>query len=80
MIAASSRKSDSFIVSSYKSTSCELFQFLTSKQLVLWIHIGFDADPNPVYPAYLSSDQDPDPRSQTNTEPDPGQTLLKQKV
>ncbi len=40
---------------------------------MLWIRIGFNADPDPTF--YLSPD--PDPGSQTNADlyPDPGQTL-----
>ncbi len=45
---------------------------------VLWIHICFNADPDPTF--YLN--MDPDPGSQTNADPnpDPGQILKPQKV
>jgi hypothetical protein len=37
---------------------------------VLWIRIGFNADPDPAF--YLNAD--PDQGRQTNADPDPGQT------
>ncbi len=42
---------------------------------MLWICIGFPADPDPAF--YLNADPDPDPGSKTNADavPDPGQTL-----
>jgi hypothetical protein len=45
---------------------------------VLWIHIGFNADPDPAF--YLNADPNPD--SQTNANPDlsPSQTLPSLKV
>jgi hypothetical protein len=49
---------------------------------VLWIRIGFNADPDPDPAFYLNADPDtdPDPRSQTNADPDPGLTFKSQKV
>jgi hypothetical protein len=46
---------------------------------VLWIRIGFNADPDPAF--HLGANPNPDlfPGSQTNPDPDPGQTLLKVK-
>jgi hypothetical protein len=41
---------------------------------MLWIRIGFNADPDT---AYL--DADPDPGRQTNADPDPSQTLKSKK-
>ncbi len=35
---------------------------------MLWIRIGFNADPDPDF--YLDADPDPDPGSQTNADPD----------
>jgi hypothetical protein len=40
---------------------------------VLWIRIGFNADPYPDPAFYLNVD--PDPGNQTNGDPDPGETL-----
>jgi hypothetical protein len=37
------------------------------EKAVLWILIGFNADPDPAF--YLNLDPDPDPGSQTNTDP-----------
>jgi hypothetical protein len=37
---------------------------------VLWIRIGFSANPDPA--SYLNADLDPDLGSQTNADPDPG--------
>jgi hypothetical protein len=44
---------------------------------VLWIRIGFNADPDPAF--YLDADPDPDAGSQIDADPDPdpGQTSLK---
>ncbi len=51
---------------------------------LVWIRIGFNADPdiNPNPAFYLNADPDPNPDSgsQTNADPDPGQTLKSQKV
>jgi hypothetical protein len=52
---------------------------------VLWIRIGFNADPNPDAAFYLNADPDtdPDPGSKTNadpSDPDPGQTFESHKV
>jgi hypothetical protein len=45
----------------------------------LWIHIDFDADPDPVQ--YHKADPDQNPGSQTKSmDPDPGKTLPSQKV
>jgi hypothetical protein len=49
-----------------------------TKCSMLWIPIGFSADPDPAF--YLHTDPDPDPESQINTDPDPSQTLKSQKV
>jgi hypothetical protein len=53
---------------------------------VLWIRIGFNADPNPAFnlnadldPAF-NLNADPDPAFNLNADPDPGQTLPLQKV
>jgi hypothetical protein len=43
---------------------------------VLWIHLGFNADPDPAF--YLNAA--PDPGSQTYTDTDPSQTFKSQKV
>jgi hypothetical protein len=45
---------------------------------VLWIRIGFTADPDPAF--YFNVVPDPDPGSQTNADPIPNQTLKLQKV
>ena len=45
---------------------------------MLWIRIGFNADPDLAF--YRNADPDPDPGSQTSADPDPGQTLPSQKV
>jgi hypothetical protein len=42
---------------------------------VLWIRIGFNANPVPAF--YLSADLDPD--SQTNADPDPDHTFKSKK-
>ncbi len=42
------------------------------RKAVLWIRIGFKAKPGPVF---FSLYADPDPGSQTNADPYPGQTL-----
>jgi hypothetical protein len=36
---------------------------------VLWIRIGFNADPDPDLAFYLNANPDPDPGSQTNADP-----------
>jgi hypothetical protein len=41
---------------------------------VLWIRIGFNADPDLDQAFDLNADPDPDPWSQTNADPDIGQT------
>jgi hypothetical protein len=46
------------------------------KKPVLWIRIGLIMDPGPAF--YLRVN--PDPESQTNPDPDSGQTLPSQKV
>jgi hypothetical protein len=46
---------------------------------VLWIRIGFNADPDPAFHLGANPNPDPFPGSQTNPDPDPGQTLLKVK-
>jgi hypothetical protein len=45
---------------------------------LLWICIGFNADPDPAF--YPNADPDQDSGSQTNAYPDPCQTLKSQKV
>jgi hypothetical protein len=45
---------------------------------MLWIHIGINMDPDPA--SYIYVVPDPVPGSQTNAEPDLGQTLMSQKV
>ncbi len=45
---------------------------------MLWIRIGFTADPTPAF--YLNADPDPDTKEQTNADPDPGQTSKSQKL
>jgi hypothetical protein len=42
---------------------------------VLWIRIGFNANPDPAF--YLNADLDPG--SQTNADPDPDQTFKSKK-
>ncbi len=42
---------------------------------VLWIRIGFIADPGPDPFFYLNAEPGPDTRNQTTADPDPGQTL-----
>ncbi len=44
---------------------------------VLWIRIGFSADPDPAFFIYLNwdPDRDPDPGIQNNADPDPDQTF-----
>jgi hypothetical protein len=42
---------------------------------VLWIRIGFNANPDPAF--YLNGDLDPG--SQTNADPDPDQTFMSKK-
>jgi hypothetical protein len=37
---------------------------------VLWIRIGFNADPDPAFYFDADPDSDPDPGSQTNADPD----------
>ncbi len=44
----------------------------------MWIHIGFNADPDTDTAFYLNAD--PDPGRQTNADPDTGRTLKSQKV
>jgi hypothetical protein len=55
---------------------------IARKTAVLWIRIGFNANPDPDPASYLNAD--PDPGSQTNADPepnsDPGQTLNYQKI
>ncbi len=41
--------------------------YLSVIKAVLWIRIGFNADPDPAF--YLNADSDPDPGSQTNADP-----------
>jgi hypothetical protein len=45
---------------------------------VLWICIGFNADPEPAF--NFSADPDTDPGSQTNADPETGQNFTPQKV
>ncbi len=49
-------------------------------QAVLWIRIGFNADPDLDQAFDLNADPDPDPWSQTNADPDIGQTWRSKKV
>jgi hypothetical protein len=46
---------------------------------VLGIRIGFNADANPDPAVYLIADQDPGSQTNSNPDPDPGQTLPSQK-
>ncbi len=45
---------------------------------MLWIRIGFNADPDTALYRYLNANPDPDPGSQANADPDPAQTLPEQ--
>jgi hypothetical protein len=45
------------------------------KSRVLWIRMGFNANPDPAF--YLNADLDPG--SQTNVDPDPDQTFMSKK-
>ncbi len=54
---------------------------------MLWICIGFNANPDPDPAFYLNADPDTDPGSETNADPggsnpdpDPGKTFESQKV
>jgi hypothetical protein len=59
------------------SLLAQLGHFIAPRFLpVLWIRIGFTADPEPAF--YLNADLDPAPGSQTNA--DPGLTFKSQKV
>ncbi len=40
---------------------------LREKKSVLWIRIGFNADPDPDF--YLNADLEPDPESKNNADP-----------
>jgi hypothetical protein len=45
---------------------------------VLWIRIGFSADPDPDF--YLHADPNPNSQTSAYPDPDPGQTLTSQKA
>jgi hypothetical protein len=46
---------------------------------VLWIHTGFNADPNPAF--YLNADPDPGAiPMRVHADPDPGKTLSHKKM
>ncbi len=51
-------------------------KILGSSTAVLWIRIGFNADPDPA----VTLNADPDRGSQTNADPVPGQTLKSKTV
>jgi|LakMenE01Jun11ns_1017448.scaffolds.fasta_scaffold5654368_1 hypothetical protein len=54
---------------------CQNRVTLGALKAVLWIHIGFNADPDLKPALYLKADPDLDPKIQTNANPDPGQTV-----